>query len=377
MSNQKKICFLADALIIGGVENVLISAVKILHTEYDITIICTKDDPLPFVTQQLPDDVHLVTRRIKHKGFSLLFPFGSGKFFEQALGNEEFDFVITIRYDGLFSCFCKKGKNKIYWCFNDYDLKYLKFQKPLGLKKRLRRFCRRYLYKHQKMVWTVNSAVADGLSQALSLNNVKALPNPIDCDEIIKKSKVPCDVTFDKNKINLVFLGRISREKGVIRILKMIASNAFENSNDYHFYFIGGGDSLEHLKSKIKEIGFEHRITFLGSQSNPYPYLKQADLLICPSIYESFGLVMIEAMLFYIPVITTATVGGKYVTQDNMLACCVENDDVALQEAILKFIEDPSSYNYPLEDAKQWALKHDISEFGKTLHQLLRQCDET
>ena len=113
----------------------------------------------------------------------------------------------------------------------------------------------------------------------------------------------------------------------------------------------------------------------LGPQANPFPYLKQANLLILPSKFESFGLVIMEAMLLEVPVIATATTGAKYVTQNGKYACCVENSDEVLQNAIYQFLQNPKSYNYPKSDAQKWVWQHDISEFGQKLNDLLEKCE--
>ena len=226
------------------------------------------------------------------------------------------------------------------------------------------------------MVWTVNERIANDLTEIFKLKNFYALPNPIDCDEILSKSEMPCDIEFDKNKLNVVILGRLSSEKGISRVLKAVSSGAFCGCRDYHLYVIGGGDNLEKIRSRLVELKINDRVTMLGSKANPFPYLKQADLLICPSRYESFGLVMIEAMLLKVPVITTATSGGRYVTQDGRYAVCVENNDGALCEAVREYLSNPDSYRFSVEEAYEWARMHDTSRFADRLLYLLNKCQK-
>lgn len=116
-------------------------------------------------------------------------------------------------------------------------------------------------------------------------------------------------------------------------------------------------------------------MTLLGNQTNPYPYLKQADLLVSASKYESFGLAMMEAMLLNVPVIATATTGAKYVTQNGKYAPCVENNDQALRDAIYEFANNPDSYSYSKSEAQKWVWQHDISKFGQRLVELLEKCE--
>lgn len=261
----------------------------------------------------------------------------------------------------------------IYWCHNDYHTKYLNMTEPSSFKQNINKNILKILYKKHDMVWNVNQDIANGLSKVFSLQNFHALPNPIDCNEVLKKSSEPCEDIFDKTKINIVMLGRISKEKGFERVVRIMSNDIFLQRPEVHLYIIGDG-GRKSIEKMISNFGITDRVTLLGAKSNPYPYLKQAQFLISPSIYESFGLVMMEAMLLKVPVITTATTGGKYITQNNKYARCVENDDTALQKAIEEFLNDESSYKYSLEEAEQWVWQHDIKIFGEKILNLLDEC---
>ena len=141
-----------------------------------------------------------------------------------------------------------------------------------------------------------------------------------------------------------------------------------------HIYIIGGGDGLVDFQNWVDAIGLSDIVTMVGNKTNPFPYLKQASLFLCPSRYESFGLVLMEAMLLRIPVITTATNGALYVTQNGKFAECIPNTDKAIRDALVQFLTNPSSYRYSLEEAEKWVWQHDISIFGDRLTELIEQC---
>lgn len=275
----------------------------------------------------------------------------------------------------MYACFSNRARHHIYWCHNDYDVKYLNKDIKLNLKQKLYKYSLKLVYKNNDFVWTVNSTIADSLSQVFSLNNFRALPNPIDCNSIIKKSEDLCDVVFDKSKINLLLLGRISREKGYDRVIKILADGIFDKYPNIHLYIVGDG-ATKNLIRLIETLNVGDRVTLLGAKSNPYPYLKQASALISSSNYESFGLVMLEAMLLNIPVIATDSSGGRYVTQNGELARLVKNNDVALKEAIVQFVREPEAYGYSFEKAQEWAYSHDLKFFGERIINLLEECEK-
>ena len=117
-------------------------------------------------------------------------------------------------------------------------------------------------------------------------------------------------------------------------------------------------------------------VFLLGKKENPFNYLAQADLFVCPSRRESFGLVILEAMALGIPVITTATAGGKCVTKDGTLAMCVDNTDEALAEAIVQFLDAPEKYPYSVEEAKKEAQSYDLPHYQENILKLLKQLED-
>ena len=380
-SKRKSICFLTHELITGGLENVLIEALNILHNDYDIDVICLHSGAEKSLLNSFPSDVNVIV--VDFRGNSILNKvilrikeklYLSKIYFNKFIkGN--YDYIIGLKSLERFACFSNRGKQHIYWCHNDWHTKFMEPELTKSSKKDKK--LTKILYKKHNMVWTVNEIIAEELRTLFPSNNFYALPNPINCNEILKKSEEPADVVFDKNKTNIVLLGRISGEKGFGRVIRIMAQDIFNEYPNVHVYIIGGGEHKEAFEKRINELGLSDKVTMLGSKSNPYPLLKQADLLISPSKYESFGLVMMEAMLLNIPVISTATTGGKYVTQNGKYACLVENNNSSLQEAIYNFLKNPDFYNFPKEKAKQWAFEHDTSKFGCRLIELLEKCENS
>ena len=107
------------------------------------------------------------------------------------------------------------------------------------------------------------------------------------------------------------------------------------------WWIVGGGPEESALRELIKEKNLEEYVTMLGMQSNPYPYIKQADLYVQPSRIESFGLTITEALVLGKPVISTKTDGGTELISDreNGLLCDVSPESIAAQVQLL--IDNP------------------------------------
>lgn len=372
-TSRQRICILSTRLKMGGVTNVLIDALQVLHKRYDIQIICFCEDDGAGAEDAFPENVTIDYRPLPDKGlgrYLVKLPWLSKRIYQKLLGNEIWDHMVVLRPSLTNAVFAKRAKHTVFWCHNDH---YKGFDLPrLPLKKRIAKFFRRAVFKKYDMIWTVSELVAQEMGQCFGLNNVYALPNPLDCQAIENKAQQPCHIAFDPTKVNFIMIGRMSAEKGFSRVLQFMCQKVLPKHPDARLYVIGPDTDDVRVQQRVERLGMGERIFLLGPKANPYPYLKQAQFLICPSVWESFGLVILEAMLLGVRVITTDTVGGIYTTQNGTLAACVPNTDGDLQAAVEGYLEDMKTYPYDLDKARRWACEHDISCFGERLLELLQ-----
>ncbi len=99
-------------------------------------------------------------------------------------------------------------------------------------------------------------------------------------------------------------LMHISNFRPVKRVMDVV--DVFEKVNrdiSSKLLFVGEGPDLPKVYSKIKELGLEDKVFFLGKQDVVSHVISMADLLLLPSEKESFGLVALEAMACGVPTI--------------------------------------------------------------------------
>lgn len=111
----------------------------------------------------------------------------------------------------------------------------------------------------------------------------------------------------DQEKIyDACFVGRISKQKGVDDLLK-IWRMVVDQKPLARLAFIGWGHpgQKEMFIGKIKEIGLDKNISFLGfvDGAEKYRVMKSSKILLFPSHYESFGIVVLEALAAGLPVV--------------------------------------------------------------------------
>jgi glycosyltransferase involved in cell wall biosynthesis len=78
---------------------------------------------------------------------------------------------------------------------------------------------------------------------------------------------------------------------------------------DCWLQLIGDGDLQDKMKTYGEELGHRGKVSFLGNQSDVYPFLQKADLFLMPSKFEGMPMTIIEAMGTGLPVVASA-VGG-------------------------------------------------------------------
>ena len=371
---KPKICFLTDGLRLGGTERVLIDSVSVISPFYDVTIVPLFHEPLPVMREAFEKaGATIVAPKIKERSIFLSAPFLSKFDYEKVLRNIDYDYLICVNNIALNAGLNKKAKKTVLWNHMDNVQKHVH---PESFIQKLKSAYVGFMHRRYDAIWTVCDKVKDDYVKAFSIKSVYTLTNPVNYDDIISKSKSPCPIEFDKTKKNVITVARFHPQKGVDRLLNGWINTIANDCPDAHLYIIGWGNKQQQYEEFIHKSNFSDRITFLGSQSNPFPYLKQADLFVCPSREESFGLVILEAMALGIPVITTATTGGRFTTKDSTLAMCVDNTDDALTDAILDFLKSPEKYPFSLEDAREVAQSYDLSHYQENILALLKQLED-
>lgn len=119
-----------------------------------------------------------------------------------------------------------------------------------------------------------------------------------------EKSKHP----YDSNLFNIVSVGRLDPVKH-LSIIPVIASKVIEAGCKINWYIVGpkdgGNEEYNKLADGIEKLNLRDVVIWAGEQKNPYPYIKNADLLVNTSISEACPYVINEAKILHTPVVCT------------------------------------------------------------------------
>lgn len=135
-------------------------------------------------------------------------------------------------------------------------------------------------------------------------NKINVVYNAVNSISIKEKAKD--DVKFEK-KINIISIGRIDSVKR-LSYIPLIAHQLKNLGYNFDWRIIGGvADSEEYtrLLDNIKKYEVNNCVCLLGKLSNPYPYIKKSDLLVCLSSSETFNYTIAEAKVLGVPIVST------------------------------------------------------------------------
>ncbi len=247
---------------------------------------------------------------------------------------KKYDVEIAFK-DGFTALFTAFGdsKRKIHWLHYEY-----KKTNPNGKYDKL---FKRILPTFDKIV-----AVSDNVKKCFNDiyhldDKVIVIYNVVNGEKIIELSKEESNVLLNSNELNLVSVGRLHEMKGYDRLIdtiyKLKVDGIFDNVK---LRIYGDGPLFETLNQKISDLELTNDIFLMGSVMNPYKYIKNSDLFILSSIYEPFGLVIVESLTLGVPVLATLNSATDKLISNDYNGLIVENSLDGLYSGLKKIIEN-------------------------------------
>jgi glycosyltransferase len=332
----KKLLFGITSLTIGGAERVLVDLCnRLIEEDYDITIFSIYGGGV--LEKELDPRINVINLYEKsfkeYNKIQILMKSLRLLFFYKIKGN--YDVAISFLEGPIVRLFSKiKGIKKISWIHVDISKIY-----GTGIKSKIKQIVDKNFYsKYDNLVFVSEENKKDFEGIYGKQKNSLVIRNYLDYNKIIFKSNLEEELPYDNKTINLVMVSRLTFQKGIDRFIKIY--HKLEKSGLHsNVYIVGDGPLRFELQKQIDALGETINFMLLGEKTNPYPYIKNADIFCLLSYFEGYGMVVEEAKILNKKIIITDTAAresfGDY--ENGMI---VPNTEKGIFDGLSKMIKE-------------------------------------
>lgn len=353
---MKHILLIIDSFGIGGAERAVINLTNgFLQKNCTVDLISIDDN----IQQKIPSKANLHILGFKKETFNY---FKYSKKLHTLINtlehkNYTFDLILVNLQKSTRLMKTFKHKNTFHIIRNTLSQSALKNKS--GIRQYFKKRRIQSIYKNLNLI-TLSNGIMDDMLKTLNIRpkSIQTINNSINFDFINSKSQeIPQELNLYDNYI--IHVGRLSDAKRHDLLI-----NAFNQANvDAKLLLVGDGPNKEKIQKQIKKLHLEDQVILLGFKSNPYPYIKNAKLLVLSSDYEGMPNVIIEALSLHTPVVSTNCKSGpSEILMGELSQYLVETNNIEqLSQKILEVYNMP--YVVTHEMTKQFNLSYIINKY--------------
>lgn len=192
------------------------------------------------------------------------------------------------------------------------------------------------------------------------LEKVRVVPLGIDLDQFDVRPESTSGIAEVRSRVGegpiVLFVGRVVGSKGLDVLLDaapMVSGR---------IVIVGDGPELQRLRLKSARMGLDDRVCFTGrvAPDSVRHYIAHATVGVLPSVYESYGLAMVEIMSQGIPMVCTELgTGTTFINRPGETGLAVRpGDPTALAQALNQLLTDDLLRRRCGENARRRAVTH-------------------
>lgn len=356
---MKKVLFVVHTLQMGGAEKVLLNLLKNLDkTKYDITVLSIVNDGIYIEEVKKIKNIkykyifEAYFKKSRENKDSKYYKFSNKvmnwiwkiyimmiKYFPKTVYKmgikEKYDIEVAFlegKVAKLVSNSINSNSKKIAWIHTDiYNISGINVFR--NKKDEINTY-----KKYNKIVCVSNDVKSQFINKTGISEGVIVQINPIDSIDILKKAEDEIPSKYETDKPVVVSVGRLVKEKGYDRLLK-VHKRLLEEGLVHEVWIIGEGREREKLEQYIKVNHLENTAKLIGYSSNPYSYVKRADIFVCSSRIEGLSSAVLEATILEKPIVSTMCSGTcDILGKQNEYAILVENSIQGIYDGIKQFL---------------------------------------
>jgi len=186
--------------------------------------------------------------------------------------------------------------------------------------------------KHNRNAFCMTkSELAAEFLRSKGFANVKAVGVGLDTENFARTNEVVQEIPIDINKKNVIYVGKIEERRNPYFLLQVMGELCKRNA-DVNCIIIGDGvpDYVSTFMMAANALLESGKLQYYknASQEQLARLYQKADLMLFPSRYEIFGMVLLEAVYFGLPVVTTRNGGSDVIEGDAMRGTVLRGNDL-------------------------------------------------
>jgi glycosyltransferase involved in cell wall biosynthesis len=326
MSRRIRVLHVLKSSSYSGAENVVITIIKHLNENYEAAYLATRGEIEDVLREE--GICYFLLDKLTRKNISKII--------------EEYKPDIVHAHDFTATVLCAMilGKFRL--------ISHLHYDPPWVYNWNIRTIVYQCCKKRISKVLTVSTDMFQNMVFANKFKEkVIVVKNPLDVERIKQKAD---DKQYDNLlAIDIIFVGRFVEQKNPQRFIRLVETLKREGFDKLHCIMLGDGKLLEECRRMVKSLGLEENVQLLGFQGNPYAYINKSSLLCLTSRWEGFGLVIAEASILGVPVLSTKTSGACEILGEKAWEIC--DSDVEFVDKAKQLLTDHIQYEIKSEEA--------------------------
>lgn len=347
-----KIVHVITAFGVGGAEKLLLNVMNKQVTEHDVYLVYLKP---------IDDLIHLVDKRVNKK--FIPFSFSAIKKMKQHFEMIKPNIIHThLGHADLLGIWVARNTSAKIFC----TMHNIYFKKNMIDNVFFAAY--KFLFsKYDVKVISISKSVEEHVINRLKLSRKKSylLFNAIPSKENIEDKKI----SVSRDKVNLLFVGRLVKQKSVDTLIQSLS---ILKDRNILLTIVGDGELNDELIQMSKKIGVDHLIKFVGIQQDVESFYSKADIFVLPSIWEGFGIVILEAFSAKLAVIASNIEGPAELIKNNENGLLFEpTNHKELADKIIILLDDVELRSKLANNAyKTFTNEFHINDYVKKLNQI-------
>jgi glycosyltransferase involved in cell wall biosynthesis len=223
-------------------------------------------------------------------------------------------------------------------------------------------------------------APSEGMAEVMRTwkteGKIVVIPNGVQTEHFANPPRrvTRAELGLPENAVIALYVGRMSGEKNIDRLLRLFRYVADEHASVY-LVLVGDGPDLDDLRRLAQELGITERVRFTGGV--PYAtmpeYMGAGDFFVSASLSEVHPLTFIEAAAANLPSLGIRSPGVSDIIQNGETGLLAENNDLSFGLRFLHLTQDAELRHRLGQQAGDRARKLSVENNARRLLELYRE----